>query len=145
MSYINNLVHMIWSTKERKNTIPTELLPNLHRYLIATGKAFDVPLISVGGIENHVHLLAAVPSTLCVADIAQHLKANSSRWMKNEVPLFGWQEEYGAFSVSESNRNQVIAYIENQREHHKKISFEDEFIELLKRHNVDYDPRYLFR
>jgi putative transposase len=145
MSYINNLVQLVWSTKERTNLIPTELLPNLHRYLIGTGAAFKVPLISVGGIENHVHVLAAVPSKICVADIAQHLKANSSRWMKNEVATFAWQEEYGAFSVSESNRDQVVKYIENQREHHKKMTFEEEFIELLKRHRVDYDPRYLFR
>jgi hypothetical protein len=89
-------------------------------------------------------MLIALPGTLGYSTAIQKMKASSSKWMSKEVHDFGWQEGFGTFSVSDSRRDDVIAYIHNQEEHHKKHNFDEEFIALLKAHNVDYDPRYVF-
>jgi REP element-mobilizing transposase RayT len=101
-------------------------------------------MVAIGGTENHLHVLLGLPATMSLSDAVRTLKANSSRWMRDARPDFGWQEGYGAFSVSPSNAEIVKEYIRNQREHHKKRNFEEEFIALLKKSGVDYDPRYVF-
>jgi REP element-mobilizing transposase RayT len=100
--------------------------------------------LMIGGTENHVHILMHLPPKLALAKAVQLLKANSSKWMSEQGKEFSWQEGYGAFSVSASNLDQVIRYIQNQEAHHRKMGFEEEFRALLQKHGVEYDPKYVF-
>ena len=143
-TYPNVLVHCVFSTKERRSTIPNDLLPGLLAYMNGIGANIRVPVIAAGGIANHLHLLVALPATITLAKAMQTFKANSSRWMGEHGIDFAWQDGYGAFSVSASNREAVRHYIEHQADHHRKRSFEDEFVVLLKRSGVDYDPKFVF-
>ena len=104
-------------------------------------KNIKVNVLAIGGMADHFHTLIALPGTLGHSTVIQKIKENSSKWMGLK---FEWQEGFGAFSVSDSRREDVIAYINNQEEHHRKRNFEEEFIALSKAHNVDYDPRYVF-
>jgi REP element-mobilizing transposase RayT len=101
-------------------------------------------LLASGGTANHAHLLYVLPATMDLAKSVQILKANSSRWMREHTGRFQWQKGYGAFSVSESNKEKVKTYIANQIEHHKKHSFEQEYLSLLTKHNIKYDLKYVF-
>ena len=100
--------------------------------------------IAIGGISDHAHALIHLPATMSLSKAMLALKSNSSRWMSEHARGFSWQEGYGAFSVSASVLPAVTRYIQNQEEHHKKISFEDEFLALLKKHGIEYDPKYVF-
>ena len=100
--------------------------------------------VAIGGTENHVHVLFLLPPRIALAKAIQLLNGNSSKWMGEQGIDFAWQEGYGAFSVSSSNLDQVAQYIPNQEVHHRKFSFEDEFRSLLKKHGVDYDPKFMF-
>jgi REP element-mobilizing transposase RayT len=142
-SYSNVLIHIVFSTKNRTKSIPRDRHEELWRYMTGIAKNLEVNILAIGGMPNHVHILSAIPGTLGYSTAIQKIKASSSKWMKKGVRNFGWQEGFGAFSVSDSRRDDVIAYIHNQEEHHKKRSFDEEFIALLKAHNVDYDPRYV--
>lgn len=143
-TYNANFVHCIFSTKERKNTIPAELQEPLWAYLIGIANRLKIKSLAIGGTENHVHLLLGVPPTIAIAEAVQKLKANSSRWMGEQGIDFQWQGGYGAFSVSPSLLEIVRQYIRNQREHHRKRSFEDEFRAILKKSGVTYDAEQLF-
>jgi putative transposase len=102
--------------------------------------------LQVGGIEDHVHALVMAP-TFSPSEIAQYLKGESSKWIHEEfskLRAFEWQDGYGGFTVSKSQIPDVIAYIKNQREHHRKKTFQEEYLELLKKHDVDYDERYVW-
>jgi len=143
-AYHNNLIHLVFSTKNRENLIPREMEEPLRKYFVGIGHNEGFKVLASGGVENHCHLLYVLPATIALADSIQSLKANSSRWMRKQTRSFHWQKGYAAFSVSESNKPKVLTYIATQREHHKKHSFESEFIALLKKHNVEYDHRYVF-
>jgi REP element-mobilizing transposase RayT len=95
-------------------------------------------------MEDHAHLLIQLPATLTLAKAVQLLKGSSSKWVGEHGREFSWQEGYGAFGVSKSNMNAVVKYIANQEKHHRKITFEEEFIALLEKHGIEYDPRYVF-
>ena len=97
----------------------------------------------IGGVEDHVHLLFHLPPSLALARAVTLFKSNSSKWMNESGSKFAWQEGYGAFSVSASNLAAVVKYIQDQECHHRKISFEDEYLALLKKHGVEFDPRYV--
>jgi putative transposase len=142
--YPNVLIHCVFSTKNREDLIPDELRLKLWKYLAGIGKNHGIPVLSAGGIANHVHLLILLPSATSFAKAIQVLKANSSRWLGEHGISFAWQEGYGAFSVSSSNAASVKEYIEHQPEHHSKRSYEDEFVALLKKSGVRYDPEHLF-
>jgi putative transposase len=143
-SYSTNLIHLVFSTKERMKIIAPELQKPLWDNFVGIGRNNNIPILSVGGMQDHIRLLYGLPATMTLANSMQILKANSSRFMGDHGMKFAWQEGYGAFGVSESNRSAVMRYIANQAEHHKKRSFEDEFIAFLKRHKVAYDRRYVF-
>lgn len=143
-SYPNLLVHCVFSTKERRDAIPEELRDKLWKYLAAIGKSHKLPVLEAGGTANHVHLLLALPADAPLSRAMQTLKANSSRWMGDHGVDFWWQQVYGAFSVSASNADRVRDYIRHQAEHHRKRSFEDEFVALLSGSGVNYDPKFVF-
>jgi putative transposase len=139
-SYTNLLYHIIYGTKERRPLIDDEFQPRLYEYLGGTIRGLKSTALEIGGVEDHVHILAKVSPTIAISDFLEKLKANSSKWAKSVRRGFGWQDGYSAFTVSESQVERVRAYIRNQREHHKKTSFRDELIALLKAHGVQYDP-----
>ncbi len=117
--YPNILIHCVFSTKERRNLIPQEILPRLWKYLAGVGRNYGVRVLAAGGIANHVHLLIVLPPDMAAAKAVQLLKANSSRWLHEHRLDFAWQEGYGAFSVSSPNKDALIDYIEHQVEHHR--------------------------
>jgi REP element-mobilizing transposase RayT len=137
-----NLVHCVFSTKERRDLIRDPEC--LWKRLAIIAKAKNISLLTAGGTANHVHLLIALSPVMTLSSAVQNLKAHSSRWMKEDVPLFAWQEGYGAFGVAESQRQIVLNYIGTQAEHHHKWSYEQEFVTLVRKSGVEYDPRYLF-
>jgi putative transposase len=143
--HLNVLIHYVFSTKNRHDTLSDEIRPKLWKYIAGISANYHVPILSVGGTANHVHVLLALPPDMPVAKAAQVIKANSSRWIGEQGIEFAWQEGYGAFSVSASNVNAVKDYIEHQSEHHAKRSFEDEFLALLKKSGVPYEPEHVFR
>jgi putative transposase len=143
-TYIANFVHYVFSTKDRKNTIPPELKEKLWAYLFGIANNLHIRALAVGGTGNHIHMLIALPSTMPVAEAAQKLKANSSRWLGEQGLAFQWQEGYGAFSVSPSLVNTVQGYVHNQEVHHRKRSFEEEFRALLDKSGVTYEAEKLF-
>jgi putative transposase len=143
-TYATNLVHCVFSTKGRADSIPTEMREHLHGYLFGIGRNLRIEILAMGGTSNHIHLLIAVPAKRPLSDVVRDLKANSSRWMNENGLRFSWQEGFGAFSVSPSQAAVVKEYIRNQVEHHKKRDFEEEFVLLLKKSGIQYDPKYVF-
>ena len=143
-AYHNNLIHLVFSTKNRENLIRREMEEPLRKYFVGIGHNEGFKILACGSVENHCHLLYALPATVTLSSSVGSLKANSSRWLRDQTRRFHWQKGYGAFSVCESAKSKVLEYIARQREHHAKHSFETEFIALLNKHNVDYDPRHVF-
>lgn len=138
-AYAVNFLHVVFSTKDRDNTISAEIQEKLWAYLLGTARNLKIEMLASGGTANHVHLLIALPPTITLAEAIQKLKANSSRWMGERGVAFEWQKGYGAFSVSPSNLNAVQAYIRTQSVHHQKRSFEEEFMLLLKKSGISFD------
>jgi REP element-mobilizing transposase RayT len=147
MSYISSCFHCVFSTKERQPLIPPELQERLWPYLGGIARENQMTAIEIGGVADHVHILLSLPSTLSLAKALQLIKGGSSKWVHDTFPehrLFGWQVKYGAFSVSVSQLDKTIQYIKNQVEHHRKMTFQEEFLALLKKHRIAYDERYLW-
>lgn len=136
--------HIVFSTKDRRPFLREEWRNHLHEYLGGVVRGLGgIPEI-VGGVEDHVHLLAGLKATHCLADFMRDLKRASSNWIaENHEPDFAWQDGYAAFTVSVSNCDAVREYIRNQPEHHRKISFQEELLRLLQKHEVKYDERFL--
>jgi putative transposase len=147
-SLANVLVHIVFSTKERRALLQNaERRDEMHRYLAGVSGRLNCPAIIVGGVTNHVHLLANQSRTITLADWVKELKRASSVWAKERSPewsLFHWQSGYGAFSVSQSQKTKVEEYIRLQEEHHLASSFQDEFRWLLKKHEVEFDEQYVW-
>lgn len=144
-SYICLNYHFIFSTKDRAPTITSELRLRLHAYLGGIIRSFDGVSLCVGGICDHVHIACSLSQNKAIADVIREIKTNSSKWVHREFGLkdFAWQTGYSAFTVSKSGLPNLRKYIENQEEHHKKISFVDELLALLTKHEIDYDEKYL--
>ncbi len=137
----SNLLHCVFSTKDRANSIPDPQA--LGRYLGGVAREKNIPLLMAGGTNNHLHLLIALPAAMPLAKAIQELKGNSSRWLNQHGSAFAWQEGYGAFSVSASNKRAVMEYIAEQPRHHQKRSFEQEFVAMLRKSGIEYDPRFI--
>lgn len=145
-SYAALYYHIIFSTKERRPQITTDIQARVYDYIGGIVKSENGTLIAAGGVPDHVHLLTACHPTKAVADMIRNIKANSSRWIHETWATggdFAWQAGYGAFTVSQSSLSEVQAYINSQETHHARLSFEEEFVAFLKRHNVAYDERYV--
>ena len=126
--------------------ISDEIKDELHKYLGGLIKELKGKPIKINGIDDHVHILASIPPTVSTSDAMRFIKANSSKWVSKKFNKpFEWQKGYGAFSVSRSGMDAVVKYIENQKEHHKKYDFRDEFLLFLKKYEVDFDEQYLWK
>jgi REP element-mobilizing transposase RayT len=146
-TYISNLVHFVWGTANREPLIRDSWRAQLHAYIGGILKNKDAKMLAAGGIADHVHVLASLPATVTLSEIASAMKSNSSRWIHENAPQckgFDWQTGYGAFTVSKSSEPRVKAYIQNQEEHHHHRTFESEFKELLDKHGIPYEDRYLW-
>jgi REP element-mobilizing transposase RayT len=146
-TYTNLLYHIIFSTKNRELLIDETWKEELYKYIGGIVRANGGTCIEINGMPDHVHILAKLKPAISVADMLKLIKSNSSKWINDEkIPgrSFAWQIGYAAFSVSESQIYAVRWYIRNQAGHHRKQSFQEELIELLKRHGVEYDSRYLW-
>jgi len=144
-TYCAQFVHVVFSTKERRDLIPPNLEPRLIPYLAGTIKKLGLDSLAIGGTANHLHILMLLRPTMRVADAVQKIKANSSRWLGERGIQFEWQKGYGVFSVSPSMLPTVRAYIEHQKEHHLKRTFEEEFLALLRKSGVSMDEADVFR
>ncbi len=142
-TYAQNVVHVVFSTKERRKAIGKDFQQRLWGYVAGICKKTGVHVDAIGGTEDHIHLLIQIPPILALAKTVLTIKSNSSRWAKEQGQKLAWQEGYGAFSVSASVVPAVVRYIENQEAHHKKMNFEEEFLALLRKHGVEFDSRYV--
>jgi REP element-mobilizing transposase RayT len=148
VSYISSYFHCVFSTKERRPLITPELRERLWPFLGGIARQNKMKAIEIGGVADHVHILISLPSTMAVAKAMQLIKGGSSKWIHETFPdqrEFAWQDEYGAFSVSVSQLDKIIAYIQGQEEHHRRVTFQEEFRSLLEKHRIEYDERYLWK
>ena len=146
-TFTNLLYHIIFSTKQRRNLITSALQPELYAYIGGIIRADGGTLLEIGGTSDHIHIVARFKADLSVAHMMQLIKANSSKWA-NERPgqgtRFAWQTGYAAFTVSESQLTAVRSYVKNQEEHHRKLSFQEELLTLLRKHRIEFDERYVW-
>jgi putative transposase len=146
-SLANNLIHLIFSTKNRTPAVSPEVRAELNSYMAGILRQCESPTIIVGTVEDHAHVLFSLSKNLPLCKAVEEVKKGSSKWIKTKGPVFAnfhWQSGYGAFSVSQSNVESVRRYISRQEEHHRKLTFQDEFREFLKRHQIEWDERYVW-
>ena len=146
-TYTSLYYHVIFSTKNRVTWVNAEIEERVWAYIGGIAGKHRMTALQFGGMEDHIHALVMAPPTLAPSQIAQYIKGDSSKWMHEEFPDargFAWQEGYGAFTVSKSNLPEVIAYIQNQRKHYEKKSFQDEYHDFLRKHGIEYDERYVW-
>src|SRR5438477_1295142 len=133
-TYVSHLVHCVFSTKQRRKIMSAEIQDKLWPYLGGIAKTNGFRALAVGGTHDHVHILLSLPATLPVSKAVQLLKGGSSKWMNETLKTdFRWQEGYGAFTLGVSQKPDTVTYIQSQAEHHKKHSFEEEFLAFLKK------------
>jgi len=140
-------LHLVWGVHSREHLLHGGVVERLHAYIGGVVEKSGGRLLCAGGMPDHVHLLVSIHPSVSVSALVNKIKSNSSRWMRSEVPGFGgfrWQAGYGVFSVSESARTRVERYIRSQEEHHRQRSFREEFVALLDRHGIAYEPKYLW-
>ena len=141
------LVHLIFSTKNREPFLRDDVRPELHKYISGILKALDSPVISIASMPDHVHMLFALSKNEPLIRIVEEVKKRSSKWVKTKGAAYGrfaWQSGYGVFSVSPSRLHEAEAYLENQQEHHRVRTFQEEFREFLEKHNVPYDEKHIW-
>jgi putative transposase len=146
-TYTSLHYHIIFSTKNREPWLAPDIEQRVWAYIGGVARAHKMTALQVGGIEDHIHALVSAPATIAPSQIAQFLKGDSSKWIHNEFPSlrsFAWQDGYSAFTVSKSSLAEVVRYIQNQREHHRKKTFQEEYLEFLQKHGIEYDERYLW-
>ena len=145
-SYISCNIHCVFSTKNHQKCLNPELRDQLFPYLGGIARDRGFKLIKAGGVEDHIHLLISLPSTLTIAQAIQYLKGGSSKWIHEKfqkMNAFAWQEGYGAFTIGVSQLEDTINYINRQVEHHKKKSFREELVEILNLHGIEFEEKYL--
>lgn len=141
------LIHLIFSTKDRVGLLGHQIRPSLHAYLATVARSFDCECYRVGGTADHVHLAIRLPRTLTVAHIVEDLKVSSSKWLKEQsstLVTFAWQKGYGAFSVGPSDLEALTRYIDNQAEHHRTRTFQEEYRAFLTKYGISFDERYVW-
>jgi REP element-mobilizing transposase RayT len=140
------LIHLVFATKRRRPLLNASIRPRLHSYIggiVANRRGI---LLEAGSVEDHIHLLIAMPRDITIADLVRDIKAGSSHWLRTtaRVPGFEWQGGYSVFSVSQRDRYMIECYLRKQEQHHRKSSFKEELTTLLDEHEVEYDEIYLW-
>jgi REP element-mobilizing transposase RayT len=144
-SLVKNLIHLVYATKQRRPWITEDVRQRLWAYQAGIFAACESPALIVGGVEDHVHVLFALSKNQPLSKVVEEVKKGSSKWMKAAGNAeFGWQAGYAGFSVSQSNMQDVINYIDGQAEHHRQRSFQDELRALFQRHQIEFDERYVW-
>jgi REP element-mobilizing transposase RayT len=146
-TYTKLTYHVVFSTKYRRRTIVESFRERLYEYIGGIVRNLNGSLLEIGGIEDHIHMLVNLSPAKLVSDAIRDIKSNSSKWL-NELQHvrrhFEWQKGYGAFTVSHSQIDGVRDYIQSQKEHHRKMTFEEEYIKMLERHGIEFERKYLF-
>ncbi|MEI6871360.1 MAG: IS200/IS605 family transposase [Verrucomicrobiota bacterium] len=146
-SFAKLAIHLVFATRYRNGVLGDGIRPALHGYMATVLRNLRCPVVGINSVEDHVHILFELGRTVALSSVVEDVKRNSSRWIKaqsGEFARFAWQTGYGAFAVSESNVAAVRRYIERQREHHLRRTFEDEYRALLQRHGAAYDEAHLW-
>lgn len=146
-TYVSSLFHCVFSTKERRGMMDAGMRKRLWSFMGGIARKNEFKALAVGGTEDHVHLLLSLPATIPVSKAVQLIKGGSSKWIHSafsQQRLFSWQEAYGAFSIGISQIPETIAYIQNQEEHHRRRSFQSEFLAFLKKHQIQHDQQYIW-
>jgi REP element-mobilizing transposase RayT len=146
-SFVSLPVHLVFSTKNRAALIGDDMQSRLREYIGGILREQKSKLVAAGGMPDHIHLLVLLSKQVALADLLRDPKSASSKWIHDTFPRqqdFAWQAGYGVFAVSHSNLPQVTRYIANQAQHHHAQSYQDEFIALLKKHEIEFDARYLW-
>jgi REP element-mobilizing transposase RayT len=146
-TYASLLYHLVFSTKNREPLISLGIEQRVWSYIGGIARKHQMSALQVGGIEDHVHALILAPPTLSVSQIAQLVKGESSKWIHEEFHAlrdFRWQDGYGAFTVNKQSIDRVMSYIKNQREHHRRLSFQEEYLRFLQKSGIKFDERFLW-
>ena len=146
-SYNSLIAHIVFATKDRLPRINTALEERLYPYIAGIAGELGGRVLTINGVEDHLHILISLPTSASPASLIGKLKGCSSKWINETFPLpggFGWQRGYAAFSVSQSRVSHVARYVERQKEHHRKMTFQEEYVKLLESHGIAFDPRYLW-
>ena len=141
------ILHIIFSTKNRGPWLESDVRPRIHRYLATICRDLGAELVRVGGVADHVHIVTTLPRTVSQAEFIEQMKKTSSKWIKAldaRYRGFFWQRGYGAFSVSLSQLDTVLDYVKAQQQHHRTRIFQEEYRELLRKHGIDFDERYVW-
>jgi len=145
-TYTQILYQIVFSTKNRERTLSESGQEKLYSFIWGILKNKKCHLYRIGGIEDHVHIVTHIHPTVAIADLVKDIKLAASSFIKNEslFPYFsGWQDGYGAFTYSIKAKDKLIEYVKSQKEHHSKRNFKEEYINLLKEHNIEYDEKYI--
>ena len=141
------LVHLVFSTKNREPYITPAIEAELHPYMAKIFRELKSPSLAIDGTSDHIHILFSLARVTAVADLVEEVKTGTSKWIKTkgrEFKSFQWQRGYGAFSIGQSNVEALKKYIRNQKHHHRRVTFEDEYRKFLKAYRIDYDERYVW-
>jgi len=146
-TYTQIYLHIVFSVKGRQNLIQKKWKDELHKYICGIVNGKEQKVYAIGGMSDHIHILVSIKPNMAISDLVRDIKANSSKWINEKgyiIGKFQWQEGFGAFSYAQSQLDTVIAYINNQEQHHQKKTFKDEYLELLQKFKIQYDEKYLF-
>ncbi len=146
-SLVKNYRHIVFSTKNRLNTITPEIEEQLYKYIGRIIKSLDSKLIKIGGFTDHIHILCELSKNYSLSDFMKRLKGSTSKWVNVTFTLnyhFNWQSGYGAFSIKPQDVSLVVEYISNQKEHHKRTDFKNELTKFLNQYKIPYNPKYIW-
>ena len=141
------IVHIIFSTKNRETFLDSDVRPRMHAYLATICRDFGADLVRVGGVADHVHIVTTLPRPLSQAELIEQIKKTSSKWIKELDPRyrnFFWQRGYAAFSVSPNQLEAMLQYVDAQQQHHRTSTFQEEYRDLLRKHGVHFDERFVW-
>jgi putative transposase len=146
-TYSQIYLQVVFSVKRRQNLIQKHWREELYKYICGIVNGKDQKVYAIGGVEDHIHILISIKPNIALSDLVRDIKANSSKWINERGFVngkFQWQEGFGAFSYAQAQLDNVIAYINNQEQHHRIKTFKTEYVDLLQKFNVEYDDKYLF-
>ena len=141
------LIHLIFSTKNREPFITEEIETELHPYMAKILRELKSPSLAINGVCDHIHILFSLGRVIAIADLVEQVKTSTSKWIKTKGPEFRnfhWQRGYGAFSIGQSNVASLKRYIKNQKQHHRRVTFQEEYRKFLKAYEIEFDERYVW-